>query len=116
MKRYIMPTDPERQHHNNLIETVSNLAAARIIEKYGENFRYATEEEIRDAAWRPCALLSINDGSGEKNPDALPWAWLLKCPTCKGEGWLMDSEGEPCPDCQHPEFLGGTGYVQKRPE
>jgi hypothetical protein len=36
------------------------------------------------------------------------------CPTCKGEGWLMDKEGEPCPDCQHPEFLGGTGYVQRR--
>lgn len=33
------------------------------------------------------------------------------CPTCNGEGWLMDKEGEPCPDCQNPEWLGGTGLL-----
>lgn len=31
------------------------------------------------------------------------------CETCKGEGWLFDSDGEACPDCQNPEYLGGTG-------
>jgi hypothetical protein len=31
------------------------------------------------------------------------------CPTCRGEGWLMDSEGEPCPDCLNPLIIGGTG-------
>jgi hypothetical protein len=33
------------------------------------------------------------------------------CPTCRGEGWLMDAnhEGEPCPDCQNPLVIGGTG-------
>lgn len=38
------------------------------------------------------------------------------CPTCRGEGWMMDDEGQPCPDCQHPEYLGGTGYIQSKKE
>ena len=34
-----------------------------------------------------------------------------RCPTCRGEGWMMDGEhdGEMCPDCQNPMILGGTG-------
>ncbi len=31
------------------------------------------------------------------------------CPTLNGEGWLMDREGEPCPDCLNSKIIGGTG-------
>jgi hypothetical protein len=36
------------------------------------------------------------------------------CPTCitsPTPGWMMmeGHDGEPCPDCQNAEFLGGTG-------
>jgi len=31
------------------------------------------------------------------------------CPTCKGQGWMMDGEGEACRDCLNELVLGGTG-------
>lgn len=37
-------------------------------------------------------------------------AAIPDCPTCKGEGWLMDVDGAMCPDCDgSPHILGGTG-------
>lgn len=36
----------------------------------------------------------------------------MECETCHGEGWLMDSEGEPCPRCQRDGSLGGSGSIE----
>jgi hypothetical protein len=36
---------------------------------------------------------------------------MQKCVTCNGEGWMMQSEGEPCDVCSLDGQIGGSGWL-----
>lgn len=78
-----------KERHTSYRSQISNVSA---------------DDLIDEMAQIACSASSYLDG--ESGP-------YRQCPACEGEGFLMKSEGEPCPACTPKDgsMIGGTGFA-----